>query len=67
METRQYMTPEGLMEFVLQEGVLVCLNESKLSSEESPSLSCEPQTDDLLRLPTLKLVRVRSVSCEEKS
>ena len=68
METLQYMTPEGLLEFVLQDGVPVCLNESKLSSEEKPSLSCEPppppQIEDLLRFSTLRLVRACCASHE---
>lgn len=74
MEVRQYMTPEGLLEFVLQDGILVC---EELMNFQTPVthaeklllLSSEPshQTDDQLRSRTHKVVRALSASCSEKS
>ena len=81
MEVRQYMTPEGLLEFELHDGVLVCAElyipplshlSTKKEIQPSPPLppprSCKPSvTDDLLRLPTHRVVRAPCVSCKKRS
>ena len=81
MEVRQYMTPEGLLEFEFHDGVLVCVEEIngpttvektthwKVSCPQlPPPQSCKPSaTDDLLRLPTHRVVRAPCVSCKKRS
>lgn len=77
MEVRQYMTPEGLEEFILQDGAPVPLMDliplSVLPSSMSGKnpISSQPSplslTDDQLRSSMHRLVRVRCASCEEKS
>jgi hypothetical protein len=68
MEVKQYMTPEGLLEFVLHESALVCLNESMIMQPSMLPLSPPPSTliDDQLRSRTHRLVRVRCASCDGK-
>ena len=76
MEVRQYMTPEGLLELVLQDGALVCVEEKRVMDlsgrqaqpqKSASSVETDTKAHQLhLRLPTLKLVRVCSARHDER-
>jgi hypothetical protein len=69
MEVRQYMTPEGLLELVLQNGALVCESLIREDLIHSPRGAKCSESSPLLevRSSTLKLVRVCSAHHDAKS